>query len=63
VDVWIINKPELDMRHLSINVKCKHLRNKKDVRMKQSVLRIHLMTVLKSATYGHDSSQLIKYTS
>ena len=63
MDIWIINKRELDMQHLSINVKYKYLRNKKNVRMKQSVLRTDLMTVLKSATYGHDSSQLSKYTS
>ena len=61
--VYIINMRELDLQHLSAKVKHKHLRNKKNVRMKRTILRADLMTVLKSATFDHKSSRLSKYTS
>ena len=61
--ICIINNRELDMKRSSVKVKRKHLRNKKDVRMKRTVLRADLMTVLKSPTFGHESSRLSKYTS
>lgn len=51
------------MQHLPVKVKHKRLRNKKGVRTKRTVLRADLMTVLKSETFGHESSRLRNYTS